>query len=52
MPNKTEFRNLLFGRSIMEYCENNAQQTGNHKWQDVHPLIWDIEQFKKAANLP
>jgi hypothetical protein len=48
MPNKPEFRNLLFGRSILEYCEDGEQQGGNHKWQDVHPLIWDIEQFKRA----
>jgi hypothetical protein len=48
MPNKAEFRNLLFGRSILEYCED-GQQNGNHKWQDVHPLIWEIAQFKRAV---
>jgi energy-coupling factor transporter ATP-binding protein EcfA2 len=45
MPNETEYRHLLFGRSILEYYEDN------HKWQDVHPLIWEIEKFKREKAL-
>lgn len=45
MPNETKYRNLLFSRSILEYYEGDNV---NDKWQDVHPVIWEIEKFKQA----
>ncbi len=46
MPNEQDYRDLLFNRSILEYRHYDG--VGNPKWQDVHPLVVDIEQFQRA----
>ncbi len=46
MPNKDEYRKLLFNRCILEYREflHGSMKT----WHDVHPLIKELEQFKRT----
>ncbi|MEK7991823.1 MAG: ATP-binding protein [Thiotrichaceae bacterium] len=44
MLNEQDYRDLLFNRSILEYWDSATQS----KWHDVHPVIWDIKQFKRA----
>lgn len=45
--NDYEHRKLLFNRSILEYHDIKDDEI--KPWYDVHPLILEIEEFKKAV---
>ncbi|MEL7038891.1 MAG: ATP-binding protein [Cyanobacteria bacterium J06592_8] len=46
--NNEEYRPLLFNRCILEYCYYDEEDE-KHTWNDVHPLIRGIPEFKQAV---
>ncbi|MFZ1028393.1 MAG: ATP-binding protein [Limnoraphis robusta] len=46
--NDDEYRPLLFNRCILEYCYYDDQGE-LQRWNDVHPLIRGIPEFKQAV---
>ena len=49
MPNDDAYRKLLFNRCILEYHPLDADSGQKlQPWQDVHPLICDLENFQAA----
>jgi hypothetical protein len=48
--NNDVYRNLLFNRCILEYCDFNQTEDNlaNSRWYDVNPLIKEIDEFKLA----
>ena len=47
-PNNTEHQKLLFNRCILEY--HSVENEDIKPWHDIHPLILDIEEFKRALS--
>lgn len=47
MPNRDEYRKLLYDRCVLEYRQLEANQEIT-TWHDVHPLIVETEEFKTA----
>jgi hypothetical protein len=47
-PNNNEHRKLLLNRCILEY--HSVIGSDIKPWHDIHPLIFDIEEFQKAMN--
>jgi hypothetical protein len=41
--NDDAHRSLLFTRCLLEYREEES-------WHDVHPVLWDVPEFKAALN--
>jgi len=39
-PNDDRFRSLLFRRCILQYLDDDGET-----WHDVHPLLFDVEEF-------
>ncbi len=51
MPNQDAYRKLLFNRCILEYHSLEGDQNQAFvPWQDVHPLIYELGDFKKALS--
>ena len=46
--NDDEYRPLLFNRCILEYCYYDDEGE-LQRWNDVHPLIRGIQEFKQAV---
>ena len=44
--NNYEYNKLLFNRSILEY--HLVENDDIKPWYDIHPLIFDIEEFQRA----
>jgi energy-coupling factor transporter ATP-binding protein EcfA2 len=45
LVNEDAHRQLLFNRSILQYCESDAEG-GAQAWYDVHPILKDTPEFK------
>ena len=49
MPNDDAYRKLLFNRCILEYHPLDGRSGKKlQPWQDIHPLIYDLENFQIA----
>ena len=48
MPNRDDYRKLLYNRCVLEYRQLEPDQRIT-TWYDVHPLIVETEEFKRAV---
>lgn len=47
MPNRDEYRKLLYDRCILEYRQLEPDQSIT-TWHDVHPILVETEEFQSA----
>lgn len=47
-PNNNEHQKLLFNRCILEF--HSLTDSDIQPWHDIHPLIFDIEEFQKSLD--
>ncbi len=45
LVNEDAHRQLLFNRSILQYCDSNSEGEAE-AWYDVHPILKDTPEFK------
>ena len=49
IKNEQGYQDLLSNHCVLEYREA-SDENRDAKWQDVHPIIWEIKQFQKALD--